>query len=58
MIKFDFQNPAQNNIWREIIEFCMSKPQDTSPEALQYMVAKELGYEASKTACALAAIRF
>jgi hypothetical protein len=58
MIKFDFQNPAQNDIWREIIEFCMSKPQDTSPEALQYMVAKELGYEASTTACSLAAIRF
>ena len=58
MIKFDFQNPAQNDIWREIIKFCMSKPQDTSPEALQYMVAKELGYEASTTACALAAIRF
>lgn len=58
MIEFEFQNPDQNDIWREIIEFCMSQPENTSPAALQYLVAKELGYVASKTACALAAIRF
>ena len=58
MIKFEFQNPKQNDTWREIIEFCMSKPEGTSSAALQYMLAKELGIEASETACSLAAIRF
>ena len=58
MIKFEFQNPDHNDIWRQIIEFCMSKPEGTSSDSLQYMLAKELGIEASTTACALAAIRF
>jgi hypothetical protein len=58
MIKFEFQNPDHNDIWREIIDFCMSKPEGTSSDSLQYMLAKELGIEASETACALAAIRF
>ena len=58
MIKFEFQNQDHNDIWREIIDFCMSKPEGTSSESLQYMLAKELGIEASETACSLAAIRF
>ena len=58
MIKFEFQNPDHNDIWREIIDFCMSKPEGTSSDSLQYMLAKELGIEASETACSLAAIRF
>jgi len=58
MTYFEFQNPDHNDIWREIIEFCMSKPEGTSSESLQYMLAKELGIEASTTACSLAAIRF
>lgn len=58
MFQFEFQNPDHNDIWRLIIEFCMSKPEGTSSESLQYMLAKELGIEASTTACALAAIRF
>jgi len=58
MTYFEFQNPNHNDIWREIIAFCMSKPEGTSSESLQYMLAKELGIEASETACALAAIRF
>ena len=58
MIKFEFQNPKQNNIWREIIAFCQTKPEDTKPEALQYMLAKELGIEADTTSIALASIRF
>jgi len=45
-------------IWLEVIEFCMSKPEGTSVEALQYMLAKELGYEADETTVALANIRF
>ena len=58
MIEYDFQNPDQNDIWREIIEFCMEKPEGMKPEALQYALAKELGIKASETACALASIRF
>ena len=58
MTYFEFQNPDHNDIWRKIIKFCMSKPEGTTPKALQYMLAKELGIEASETACALAAIRF
>jgi len=58
MIKYEFQNKAQNDIWREIIDFCMSKPEGTTPEALQYVLAKELGIEADTTAIALASIRF
>jgi len=58
MIKFEFQNRDHNDIWKFIIAFCMSKPENTSPAALQYMLAKELGIEASETACALASIRF
>ena len=45
-------------IWLEVIEFCMSKPEGTSVGALQYMLAKELGYEADETTVALANIRF
>lgn len=45
-------------IWLEVIEFCMSKPEGTSVEALQYMLAKQLGIEADTTAIALASIRF
>jgi len=58
MTYFEFQNPDHNDIWREIIKFCMSKPEGTSPKSLQYMLAKELNIDASETACALAAIRF
>ena len=58
MVKFEFQNPDHNDIWKFIIAFCMTKPEGTTPKALQYMLAKELGIEASETACALAAIRF
>lgn len=58
MVKYKFQNPAQNDIWRFIIAFCMTKPEGTKPEALQYMLAKELGIEADTTAIALASIRF
>ena len=58
MIKYEFQNKEQNDIWRFIIAFCMTKPEGTTPEALQYMLAKELGIEADTTAIALANIRF
>lgn len=58
MVKYEFQNPDQNNIWRSIIAFCMSKPEGTKPEALQYMLAKELNIEADTTSIALASIRF
>ena len=58
MIKYKFQNPEQNDIWRFIIAFCLTKPEGTSTAALQYMLAKELGIEADETAIALASIRF
>ena len=58
MIKFEFQNPDHNDIWRFIIDFCMSKPEGTPNADLQRMLAEQFGIEASETACALAAIRF
>ena len=58
MVKYEFQSPDQNNIWRSIIAFCMTKPEGTKPEALQYMLAKELNIEADTTSIALASIRF
>lgn len=58
MIKYEFQNKEQNDIWRFIIAFCMTQPEGTSVEALQYMLAKQLGIQADKTSIALANIRF
>lgn len=45
-------------IWKEIVEFVQELRYDHSPESVQFIVAKELGYEISEIDAALASVRF
>jgi len=45
-------------IWKEIVTFVQELRYDHSAEAIQFIVAKELGYEISEMDAALASVRF
>jgi len=57
MQKFEFRE-IPLPIWKEIVEFCQELRYDHSPESVQFIVAKELGYEIDEMDAALASVRF
>jgi hypothetical protein len=57
MRKFGFrQIPLP--IWKEIVEFCQELRYEHDAKEVQYIVAKELGYEIDEMDAALASVRF
>ena len=57
MRKFGFrQIPLP--IWKEIVEFCQELRYEHDVKEVQYIVAKELGYEIDEMDAALASVRF
>lgn len=57
MQKFGFrQIPLP--IWKEIVEFCQELRYEHDAKEVQYIVAKELGYEIDEMDAALASVRF
>jgi len=57
MQKFEFRE-IPLPIWKEIVNFVQELRYDHSPESVQFIVAKELGYEIDKMDAALASVRF
>jgi len=49
MIKFEFQNPDHNDIWKFIIAFCMTQPEGTPNVDLQRMhVSRSVRYRSKR----------
>ena len=58
MEKFEFRE-IPLPIWKEIVNFVQELRYDiNTPKTVQYVVAKELGYEIDTRDAALAAVRF
>ena len=58
MQKFEYRN-IPLPIWKEIVNFVQELRYDIhTPKSVQYVVAKELGYEIDTRDAALASVRF
>ena len=57
MQKFEFRE-IPLPIWKEIVEFVQELRYDHSAQSVQFIVAKELGYEIDEMDAALASVRF
>jgi len=57
MQKFEFRE-IPLPIWKEIVNFVQELRYDHDAKGVQYIVAKELGYEIDEMDAALASVRF